>query len=55
MVQVGKYQWQLETKDGKVLKEALLMHSVKDAEAWAKSYISSFQSWSLEIKPKENK
>lgn len=55
MVQTNVYRWQLEAEDGTVIKDDLLMHSPYEAERWANSYISSFQTWFLEMRPiKEN-
>lgn len=51
MVQQGRYRWRLQAESGTILVDDLSMASVKHAEDWARSYVSSFPSWALVIRP----
>lgn len=53
MVQISPYRWQLISPKGHVLVDDILANNKRDAEAWAKSYISSFHGWEIQLEPKE--
>lgn len=54
MVQITRQLWQLwqlESDNGVVLKDDLLMKSAIDATAWVKAYVSSHPAWGFKVKP----
>lgn len=53
MRQVGRFRWQLESSSGNVLKDDLSMASAYEAEQWALKYVSSYPTWTIVMKPKE--
>ncbi len=55
IVQVNKHRWNLVAPKGHVMVEGLMFENPHKAAEWTKAYISSFQSWSYEVIPKEDK
>lgn len=51
MVQLSNHSWHLISKKGHILKKDLSFHRLRDAEAYVKAYISSFQNWNYEMVP----
>jgi hypothetical protein len=53
MIQTSKHKWRIETSNGNVLVEDLVIDSLKHAEDYVKGYASSFVGWSYELIPIE--
>jgi hypothetical protein len=52
MIQQSKHKWRLETAQGYVLTEDLVISNIFEAERYAMNYISSFQhGWKVIMKP----
>lgn len=49
MVQLTPHRWKIETKDGFLLKEDIVVHSVREAEDYVRQYVSSFTDWGYNI------
>lgn len=51
MIQTSKHKWRIESPNGAILVEDLVIDSVKHAHDYVKGYISSFSGWSYELIP----
>lgn len=51
MKQLSKYQWEIVTKKGNIIKTDLSFKDAYQAEQYIISYITSFQNWSYEMEP----
>lgn len=49
MIQVSSCRWKIETKDGKVLTEDIMIGPVAEAEEYIKRYVTSFSNWKYEM------
>lgn len=49
MIQVTPHKWVIKTVDGFVLKDDIVVHSVREAEDYVRSYVSSFTDWGYNI------
>lgn len=55
MIQTSKHKWRIETESGTVMQEDINIFSEYEAEEYIKRYVSSFQSFSYDLKPKKDK
>ena len=51
MVQTNKFQWELVSPTGFVIKSDLSFHNAEKAGEYAKNYASSFLAWGYEVVP----
>jgi hypothetical protein len=51
MIQTSKCNWQIVTIKGIILVDDIKIGLVAEAEDYMRKYISSFESWTYEIKP----
>ena len=52
MKQQSRHKWRLETAQGHVLTEDLVISNIFEAKRYAENYISSFQhGWQIIMKP----
>lgn len=52
MEQTSNYRWRLVSPSGHVMVDDKDFASAKDAEDWVIAYISSFNDWSYEMRPR---
>jgi hypothetical protein len=55
MVQTNKNGWRLETDNGTIILDDIILHSVEEARRFANAYISTWQSWDFSIITMEEK
>lgn len=55
MVQRSKNRWELQTSKGYPLQTDITVSSKKEAEDFVKRYLTSFNCWTYEIIPLEEK
>lgn len=52
MVQTSRYNWHIESPDGKVvMKSDLTFHNKSQAEDYIKRYVSSYPNWRYVLVP----
>jgi len=55
IVQVSKNRWKLETQDQVLILDDIMLYSIREAEDYAKAYISTWASWDFNVIPMEEK
>lgn len=55
MIQTHPCNWIITNSKGIILMEDIKLGLKAEAEAFIKSYVSSFQDWTYELKPLEDK
>lgn len=51
MIQIQRCYWQVQTPNGKVLRDNITISSVLEAKLYIENYISSFTNWGYDIMP----
>ena len=53
MIQMARHRWRIESFDGKILLDDIILENPHDAKMFIKSYASSFPTWDWEFIPRE--
>lgn len=51
MVQTMQFRWKIETDQGHVLQDDIMLQNSYEANKYAQNYISSFSGWTVDIVP----
>lgn len=55
MTQIYGHSWNIVSKDGHILQKSIRLNSYSEAEDYVRRYISSYQDWTYEMRPKNEK